>query len=282
MKINHHVSFNVDEEQKARLAEIGIDVQKYAWRMFAWSSKEDVTFDIAEDDERWEAVNALFRTWGGTHVPSTKFTAAELNSASYLNINSTWYCISDDEYLDNFEDRSSACNRCGIGRKQIHPYRMRMEPKWGTRHVMQYYGHADELFVRPEVWHDVFKPFGIGCLPVFKKNTDQELKTVVQLKVDKVSDSYLQTEKLDYEVCSECNQMIFDLVRRGPLPNFQHDPRCHMFKTRERFCPSARVFQEIIISQDLYQAIKKSKIKSLRYIPVSDDVLDNCSGRVVR
>lgn len=65
MKINHHVSFKVDEEQKAGLSEIGIDVQTCAWQMFAWPSKDDITFDIAEDDERWEVVHALFRTWSG-------------------------------------------------------------------------------------------------------------------------------------------------------------------------------------------------------------------------
>lgn len=279
MKINHHITLKIDEERKSILKNIGIDANKYAWKTFSWSTNENITFDIKEDDPRWPAIQQSYKKWGGgTDVVDTRFSASELEKAQYLSVNSTWYCHSDEDYLHNCYDNSDKCKQCGIGKIQVNPFRMRMEPKWGTRHCIQFYGFYDLLFVRPEVWNDIFKPFGICYEPVYKKNTDEELKTVVQLKIDDAN-SPMQTEKLNYVICPSCCQKKYDSVQRGPLPCFEQTRSDNLLKTQEYFGSGALAFNLLVISQELYQAIKQYKLKSLHFIPLSENVLDNCHGR---
>jgi len=70
-----------------------------------------------------------------------------------------------------------------MGLVQKAPFRMRGEPKWGTKHILQMNWVFDEFFVRIEVWDKVFRKFGIEKLPVVQHKTDKPLESVVQLKV---------------------------------------------------------------------------------------------------
>jgi hypothetical protein len=130
-----------------------------------------------------------------------------------------------------------------------------------------------EYFVRPEVWHDVFEPFGVKCRPVLQYKKETELKTVVQLDITELATSSLRSnDLLTTELCPVCGLGKYDYSGHGPYPTFEVPQSQDMFKTQECFGGGWEVFRLIIISQDLYRHIlKKKQTRGVSFIPMVDD-----------
>src|SRR5262249_23183770 len=89
----------------------------------------------------------------------------------------------DFGFLHMTYDPTSLC-RLGTGAVQMAPFRIKNEPKWGRRGILQLNWIFDEYFVRPEVWHGVFQPLGVRCRPVLLHSTGNEAASIVQLDID--------------------------------------------------------------------------------------------------
>ena len=271
MKLIHRVSFSVDDNRKKVLQVFEINAEKYLLDELPGKEKKMVCFEVAEDHPYWPDLEYLFKKWDAFDLTSTEFTASELNHASYLKMGCNWhhgYPMPDDDFGYCSVTYEHFCDKCGIG-KQKAPFRMRSKPQWGKRHIFRLHWVYDEYFVLPEVWEEVFKPVGIGSLPVLHHRTGKELETVVQLNIEKVATAPLNTEGLSCEICTVCGTKRYKPISRGfqpALTSAQDEP---IFKTLEYFGSGASSSKTVIVLAKLYQVIEKEKLKGVVFYPLA-------------
>jgi hypothetical protein len=237
-------------------------------------------FDIDESDPAWDELRQLVPEWSAEDgcdpenfgIAHTEFSSAELKLATYLKIGA-WlhgYPQPEDDfgYRKATYDLSDFCSACGIGKKQIAPFRMKGEPKWGTRHILQMNWVFDQFFVRPEVWNDVFEPFGIGFRQVVNHRNGADLTSVVQLDIT----ARVQTRCMNNpsEDCPACGRKKYFPVTRGMFPAIDEIAPAHAAKSIEYFGSGASAWNAVLISARLFQAIQKARLKGAVFTPVED------------
>ena len=272
MKLIHIINSNNKSDFKAAIDELGIQYDYEESIVGKW-----VHFEIAESDPHWPAVERLVDIHNlGSHTIRSEFTKAEKEKADFLRLFYAWengYPLPDDDfgYLHMTYNLPEFCKKCDIGKQQKAPFRMKSEPKWGRRHIMKFFWVEDEFFVRPEVWHDVFKPFGIGCRPVVKHRDGEELQTVVQLDIAQTSPSPLCLDGYPTETCEDCGKSKVQPGIQGFFPKFAEPPEGDMFKAQEWFGSGGSAYRPVFISNRLYLALEEKKIKGAVYHPVANE-----------
>jgi hypothetical protein len=262
MKIVHRISMTVDA-----------DVQRYLHRFGVEIKQGSVTFELDESSVPWPEFAPILSERCAVDMASTKFTAAELREAAHLEMVPTWHHgypqpEDDFEYLEVSYDLASYCAMCGMGAHQVAPLHMKREPRWGKKHILQLNWVYDEYFVLPDIWQSVFKPFGVGCMPVVQHRTGKKLETVVQLDVATTASSPLQLlDDQPSERCDHCNRRKYLPICRGAFPEFAELPDAHILKTREYFGSGASADKGVIVSADLFGKINDLKVRGVGFIP---------------
>lgn len=272
MKIIHRIAFHTPRVSTRLIDQLEIKYKQS--EPFHGSSM--VSFDISESDKRWPDVK-LFALKNKIHtgVCWTTFTKRELETATWLEIGSTshiGYPKPDDDngYLEATYDLADYCPTCGIGLKQVRPFRIRGEPKWGTREIMQLNWVFEEYFVPPAIWETVFKPFGIDCQPVVHHKTGNELQGVVQLKNDFILDQERDLGDHKYEICDQCDRKKYLPFVRGMLPETEATIEKHqMFKTKEYYGSGASADRCVIVSQCLRQKLLEQRVRGINFSPLA-------------
>lgn len=258
MRVVHRIS--VAPSEAASLSALGVQV--------AAAGSVLVSFEMDESDPSWAIVEPWIRTHGAVDVPTTQFSAGELDAASWLELVADWHHgypqpEKDFRYLQvTFND---ACSVCGGGRRQVGAFQLKGEPKWGRRNVLQLNWVFDEFFVTPELWSSVFEPIGVAARPVVDRK-GSVLQTVVQLVVDAEVD--VETDGLACQVCDVCGQAKFAAPTRG----FSPEPRdlgvsVPMVRSRQWFGSGARAFREVIVSQELRRSLAAAGINGASFRP---------------
>src|SRR5207249_3137266 len=131
VRILHHIALKVrSERQKAEFLEAGFEL------------KDEITsFDIAEDDTRWKSVVPLLLKYKTTDTVSTEFSEFEQSRGRFLRMGARSHHgypePSDDMgYLAATFDLTSHCSACGIGKKQMAPFRMKKVPALDRGHLL--------------------------------------------------------------------------------------------------------------------------------------------------
>ena len=138
MNIIHRINANNKPLFKDDIDRLGIKYNYSETIVGKW-----IFFEISENNPLWPEVCSLIEKHEiGSHMVRTEFTAQELKSADFLEIDPTWhhgYPMPDDDfgYREFTYDLSDFCSKCGIGKKQNATFRMRSEPKWLKRHILQ-------------------------------------------------------------------------------------------------------------------------------------------------
>jgi len=225
-----------------------------------------VSFELDEDDERWAALSAKLSPWQAVDLAYTRFTIAELRRAEWLQMLGTWhhgYPQPDEEdfgYLTVSYDSDHRCALCGIGAVQKAPFRMKGEPKWGGRRILQL------NWVFDEVYEDVFASLGVASRVVLDSTGTRELETVVQLvaaeRVSAVLDGY------DGQVCPACGRVKYTPITRGFFPKLQTAPTAHLARTNEYFGSGASAYNAILISQEVFRRLRARSVKGVGFVPV--------------
>ena len=211
MKVMHRVSLTPSESQRSTLLALGLQLIESKSPLVRL-----VSFDIEEGEASWPRVKALIDQWNPADFVRTEFTGVELDSASLLQMlgYQKGYPQPEDDlgYLKATYDLAEYCPECGIGKKQVTPFRMKGEPKWGGKHILQLNWVYDEYFVPTTVWEEVFHPLGIGRLAVTEHRTGRELRTVVQLDINDTVKSELSLGgRYPLEICRSCGRARFFL-----------------------------------------------------------------------
>jgi hypothetical protein len=271
MKIIHRVNIGNGLRVADELRSLGISFNGPSSPLVS-----TVWFDIDEDHPGWPKLKHLLPQWQAGNIVHTEFSAAELANAKYLETTSAWfhgYPQPDDDfgYKKITYDPKEYCSTCGIGAKQVAPFRTTGEPRWRSNSIMQLNWVYDAYFVLPSVWEEVFRPLGIGCIPVVHHRTGKKLSRVVQLEIKETAKSALLLgDKYPSEICGSCGRKKYLPVTHGFFPAFAADPQCQICRTQEWFGSGASAFNAIIISQRVYQAMRDHKVRGMTFVALQE------------
>jgi hypothetical protein len=226
------------------------------------------SFEIGDDDPRWMAARQLAAKFQITESARTEFTEAEFDEAKAMCILSSsqrGYPEPSEKrgFLAATFDLSDYCTKCGIGRRQVRPFRLKSAPVL-KRSVMQLNWIFDEYFVARDVWTAVFEPLGIACWPVVLDRTGEEIESVVQLKISDYAELIL--DEASAIVCPTCGRTKTRMDLRGFCPEPVSIP-APMFKSTQFFGSDSNAFNRMLISSSLYKEIKKDRLRGVEFYP---------------
>lgn len=259
MKIVHRIGLNICEELERALRSLGIEFKRPS------STLSLIYFDIYESDPLWPELQPLLVKWEAFDGAGAEFSKEEIEAAAFLQLSAgqkgyPYPRPGSFGYLKATYDLTEYCEKCGSGARQIAPFQMKGEPKWGKSRIFTLNWVFDQFFVPPAVWDEVFRPLGIGRLPVLHYRTREELQTVVQLEITRTADSPLAMGDYPFEVCAVCGRKKFSPNPLGFFPRFVADPPYDICRTQECFGSGAEARNAIIVSHKLYSAILDHKV----------------------
>lgn len=114
------------------------------------------------ENEKNKPVLEILEKWKVQKFVGTTYDNKDIAKASLLVYVGVWengYPMPDNDsgHLKLTYDTSDYCEQCGIGKRQKAPFRIRIQPKWGTKSMFELYWILDEIFVRKEIYESVFK-----------------------------------------------------------------------------------------------------------------------------
>lgn len=269
MVVIHRITIRPTEKQRSELEALGVTLQ--SGLALPGGGAPYVAFDVRESHPNWNALARLFREWDTGDFVITRFSLAEVLAAKWLVLvpdGHHGYPQPEEDFgfLAVTYDLSDWCAECGMGRKQKAPFRMKGEPKWGRRGILQLNWVYDELFATPDAWTRVFKPAGVACRPVLNVR-GVELKRVVQLVLEATVG--VITDGLAFERCERCARTRYLPVTRGAFPALRGVPTTSIVRTAECFGSGAQADQRVLISQDLARALTAGGVRGASFKPVA-------------
>jgi hypothetical protein len=261
VKITHTITLDERKAEMFRVA--GIEVPRSDNRLV-----KAVTFQITEEDPRWEKVCRLVKQSGALDIRATTFSSAELKSAQYLAMLPAWhqgYPEPEDDfgYLHATYDLKEYCKTCGMGARQVAPFRMKKPPQWGRKSILQLNWVFDEYFAKADVWESVFRPLGIKCRSVVLHKTSAVIDSVVQLDVTDVNG--LEMRDQPYVECVSCHRNKFDPRVVGFFPPLQQATDSNIFKSTQYFDSEANAYRQVLCSSALYKEINDARVAGVEF-----------------
>ena len=257
MRIFHRIAFDEGDTDigNAMLA-AGIEITT------ADEESGTIVVVISEDDPCWPAVARVASLPGSTHLVWTEFSKQELSHASALSMSSKWLNgypePSDDLGFESFTyDLSEYCSACGIGLIQKAPFRLRKDPKWGSRSMFQLNWVQDEFFVETAFWEAIFQPLGVACRAVVLDKTGDVLNDVVQLDISEIVELDMSDPRLldvRTETCPRCGRDRYEYMERGFMPR-PMSMKGHIAKSLQYEGTGASSNRIVYVSNELYSKI---------------------------
>jgi hypothetical protein len=216
----------------------------------------------------------VFIDWNVADIVTTSFSKEEVSVATWRALEPEWHWgypqPSELEfgYLKATYDLSGYCGECGVGLKQIAPFQLKSEPKWGKRGILQVNWVFEEFFVTPEVSRKVFRPHGVESRPVLGAN-EKELKTVLQL-IEAPSLVDLRVDGLVAQKCQRCGRTKFVPPSKGFYPALKEKPSGAYVKTEQYFGSGSSAYRGVIVSRELGQMIARERVRGASQRPVAE------------
>ncbi|MBK9124916.1 MAG: hypothetical protein IPM16_17605 [Chloroflexi bacterium] len=253
---------NADTKDQRELARLGVSVDLGVG-----------AFEVDEANVHWPEIREWARRHRAVVFAWTEFTPEEIQNAAYVFMfahRAKGYPQPENGYEDITYDLSNYCARCGVGKVQKAPFRLKGEPKWGKTDVFQVNWVGDEFFVKPDVWQRAFEPLGVRKREVLSAG-GKLLTTVVQLAVDEYVDVDVNPET--GTPCPECGQTKYAFTMRGMFPGLKEPPTANLVRTRQTFGPAgggASAYQPLLASQQLVQSLQRHKVTGVGFWPVAE------------
>ena len=259
MRIIHRIGLTSTTEVAQALTGLGISAPDAPRRFF---------FELDEADPKWSEVRSLVATTRASDDVRTEFSRDELDEAAWLTLEPQWHHgYPQPEHDDGYMRTTfggSGCSRCGVGVVQVAPFRLKAEPRWGKRNVMQLNWVFDEFFVTPELWSAVFEPIGVAAGPVLGPR-GLVLSTVVQLQVAAVVDVAVADDNPP-RVCGECGQGKHLPHTRGPSPGLSSlGVDVPIARSSAWFGDGGQAFREVLVSQELRRSLVSAGARGVEF-----------------
>lgn len=283
MRIKIRVVKDFSIEELDKLDKLGIKVN------LGWDD-----FEINDNDPKIHNIQDILNESEWENISETKasFSESDRENAPFLNIYSNKMLgyakpDGDEVEVDNFPypfdlypyykgvvEIANTDNTFGmLPGKQIGLYSLDGEAKWGKKDIASANFIEDIFFVKPEIYEEIFRPLNIKSLPVLNYKTKEPLKSVVQIVQQGIS-----PYKLNINDKKHIKEVIYieqwdlkKIVLRADTyyPSFINTPQnIDFFYTQEYFGDGSDNQRNTIISQKLYQILKKYNIKGLNYYPM--------------
>ena len=226
-------------------------------------------FDQDDRSEHWNDFLALARELGADPRITPLFNRAEIASAAWCHWLAEWHHgypqpEHDFAHRQVTYDLSTACSDCNVGGRQRAPFRMRTEPRWGRRAVLQMFWVYDAWFVTPDAYHAVFQPFGIVSRAVLRKS-GSPLETVVQLVVDEVVP--VMEYRTSGELCPACGVLKLHPALTDYAPQPVVAPAGPIALSENWYGSGANAFRETLMRHDLVAAIQEAGLRGAAFHP---------------
>jgi hypothetical protein len=242
------------------------------------SQLRDYYFEIAEDHPAFrEAMERRAKEY--THI-ATFFTDEERLNAEWCIVWGVHSIVSyriprGNAWSEDFFQGD--CKKCGVGWKQIAPYRLKAEPKLGKNQFCGF-GGGFELFCTPLVLEEFARHGikGFETWPVLlKKKGDEQIQSLKQIRVTEmakpaVAEELVERERYSQTDCVICGQTWHAHYVRGILPLRKSTLKRNVdFQlTNEWFGNSCSARHEILVSQRVVRLILENKWKGAELIPI--------------
>jgi hypothetical protein len=242
MKIVHRISFSSEPETARFFAECGITIADSGF----------VSIDVSEDSGHWRAIEQWAERRRPVDIITTKFTSRERDESAWLELVSDWhhgYPQPADDFGYRRVTYEGGCDSCGVGRRQVAPFRVSPSPKWGRRNILQLNWVYDEFFTTPGLWDDLLQSHGVKSRSV-QNARGAVLDSILQL--DLSSEVEVEVDGLESEVCDSCEQKRYARPVRGhsPLP-LDTSLSADLFRSQQWFGSGANSYRLVLLSQRL-------------------------------
>jgi hypothetical protein len=266
VEVVHRIAGNWSAEDLAHLASLGVPVTLASGNTGIPGNRIGF-LEVSEGGEVWKRVEAWSAGRGFLHTVGTRFSDEEVKAADWLILTSSQHGYPSEQGFaaGTFELH---CPRCGWRDEQTSPFRMRSEPKWGRRGVMQLNWVFDEFFVSPDAYDRVFQPLGIKRMKVLDKS-GRDLPSVFQLVISEEIDVVPETE---CSICDLCARKKYEPHMRGPFPRFLREPNAPLARTRQRFGSGGSSYRQTVVSQALREALVGSRTRDVMFAPLRGPV----------
>lgn len=265
MRIVHRVALNPDAKDQRELARLGVSVDL---------GLGVVAFEVDETDVHWPEIREWARRRRAVVLTGTEFTPEEIQNAAFAfmfpHVRRGYPQPEKNVgFLNITYDLSNHCARCGVGKVQKAPFRLKGEPKWGKTDVFQVNWVPDEYFVKPDVWQSALEPLGVGKREVLSAG-GRLLTTVVQLAVDEYVRVDVNPET--GTTCPDCGQIKYAVHMRGRFPPVNDIPTGNLVRKRQVFgsAEGADAWQPLLASQQLVRSLQRHKVKGVGFWPVAE------------
>lgn len=260
MKKIHHIGERWDAHQVNELAKFGIIVN------------EGVLSNIQIEQGLFEQVKDIILINKPIHVFGAEFDKHDLNSAEWLSqtpLRTFGYPQPDDsfDFLDSVYDQTGSCKACGIVPGfQKSPFRIKTD-------MTTYPGFSlgwvyDEIFVKIQIYQEIFEPLGIGYWPVLIHRTGAQSTNIVQLKLLEC-DWKFDMSGIPFETCTVCWRKKYQARPLDFLPSLLGEPPNQIFRGTEFYGSGGQADQRIYVSKSLRLELLRLKVaKWYQYYPL--------------
>ncbi|GAA4375021.1 hypothetical protein [Agromyces bauzanensis] len=226
-------------------------------------------FELDDRSDRWEQFLAEATRLGHRSVLqiTAEFSSGEVSAAEWCHLSPQWhhgYPQPEDTYLEVSYDQAGHCPVCHIGLCQSAPLRMRAEPDWGRRSIMQMFWIYDAWFVTPEAHSSVFAPYGVASRPVLSKS-GRTLERVVQLTIDEIVP--LVENRTQGEMCDTCSRFKLHERMTDFAPKPARMPDSPLVQSELYYGSGGSAFRDTLVRRDLVAAIRSAGLRGATFHP---------------
>ncbi len=228
---------------------------------------------VDEADPIWPRAEAILRAHGASdHVASVElsFDEPERAGAAWLHLRSVWhngFPQPEDDWPEGSGtlDLSGRCPVCGVGVRQVGPYRLKRPPKWGRRWLMGLNWEPSALFARRDVWEGALAPLGAASREVLLHRDGSVLPGVVQLVP--VEGLLLDPSGLRGELCGTCGQRRYAPPERSPYPRVVGAPEVALASATEWVGHGFALSHPVLASGAFYRAVRGVEGRTVEWHP---------------
>ena len=220
------------------------------------------------EDDLYYKLEPLFDEWKVYNVRGYSYSKQDILDAKFCilsgcNVGGYPMPDGDNGYLDLTYNTESYCVFCGKVGSQKDAFRIKKIPK---HKIFQLTWIYNELFVDIEVYHRIFKKFGLNFREVKLFKVDKPINNIVQLVIPESNDD-LDLQNYNSQMCPMCGTTKFQSQPQGFFPVIKN-PSQHIYKSKEIFGDGGAANKKIFISGELRDLLIKEKImKYYWFIP---------------
>ena len=266
MKIRYRLAFEWKRDVVNRLQDLGVSVSPTVMNP---SNGGFAVAYVDEGESGWIEAYHLVRDSGGSILYTTEFTEEEIARADYCALRPAHYSgypqpEGDFGFRTVTYDVHRFCEACGVGLRQVAPFRVRRSLKWGRNDFLQLYWVPSEYFMKEAVWIAHLKGLGVrsNCVEDTK---GRGVDGIVQLRIDDCVD--MDVEDVGGVVCDRCKRVYYRPIERGFFPAPLGAPDAAIFRTRQYFGTGHNGFNEVIVNSSVAAAIIAGGLRGVKLWP---------------